>query len=173
MKMTKSLQYADKEIIIGKLGKVRGLGGELRIIPLTDFEGRFDDLKEVFVGGKLMRINGVNHIGEEIFIKFDGINNRESAKTLTNRFLTVPRSQAAPLDEGEFYTFDIIGCEVFSGDKKIGVVTEVLKTGSNDVFQVKGNTEILIPALKKVVEKINIADKKIFINDSWLAENVS
>ena len=164
MKMTKSLQYADKEIIIGKLGKVRGLGGELRIIPLTDFEGRFDDLKEVFVGGKLMRINGVNHIGEEIFIKFDGINNRESAKILTNKFLTVPRSQAAPLAEGEFYTFDIIGCEVFSGDKKIGVVTEVLKTGSNDVFQVKGDTEILIPALKKVVEKIDIADKKILVN---------
>ena len=162
--MTKLLQFADKEIIIGKLGKTRGLGGELRIIPLTDFENRFDELKEVFVGGKLMRINGVNHIGEEIFIKFEGIDNRESAKTLTNKFLTVPRSQAAPLGEGEFYTFDIIGCEVFSDDKKIGVVTEVLKTGSNDVFQVQGDKEILIPALKSVVEKIDIADKKILVN---------
>ncbi|MBR5913517.1 MAG: 16S rRNA processing protein RimM [Selenomonadaceae bacterium] len=173
--MTKSLQFAGKnldEIIIGKLGKVRGLGGELRIIPLTDFEGRFDDLKEIFVGGKLMPVASVNHIGEEIFIKFAGIDNRESAKTLTNKFLTVPRSQAAPLDEGEFYTFDIIGCEVFAGDKKIGVVNEVLKTGSNDVFQVKGETEILIPALKSVVEKIDVANKKIFISDEWSTENV-
>ena len=161
------MQFADKtldEIIVGKLGKVRGLDGTIKIIPLTDFDGRFDDLKEVFVGGKLMRIDGVNHIGEEIFIKFAGIDNRESAKTLTNKFLTVPRSQAAPLGEGEFYTFDIIGCEVFDGDKKIGVVTDVLKTGSNDVFQVQGDKEILIPALKSVVEKIDIADKKILVN---------
>ena len=175
MKMTKSLQFADKnldEIIIGKLGKARGLSGELRIIPLTDFEGRFDDLKEVFVGGKLMQIDSVNHIGEEIFIKFEGIDNRESAKTLTNKILTVPRSQAAPLADDEFYTFDIIGCEVFASGKKIGVVNEVLKTGSNDVFQVKGDTEILIPALKSVVQKINIVDKKIFISDEWSAENV-
>ena len=151
------------EIIIGKVGKVRGLNGELKIIPLTDFEGRFDDLKEVFVGGKLMKILSVNHIGDEIFMKFAGIDNREVAKTLTNKFLTVPRSQAAPLDDGEYYTFDIIGCEVFVGEKNIGVVTAVLKTGSNDVYQVNGEKEFLIPALKSVIQKINIADKKIFL----------
>jgi 16S rRNA processing protein RimM len=151
------------EIIIGKLGKARGLGGELKIIPLTDFEGRFDALTEIFVGGKLMQVESVNHIGGELFVKFKGIDDREFAKNLTNKILTVPRSQAAPLEEGEYYTFDIIGCEVFYGENKIGVVTDVLKTGSNDVFQVKGDKEILIPALKSVVEKIDVADKKIFL----------
>ena len=152
-----------EEIIIGKLGKTRGLKGELKIIPLTDFEGRFDGLTKIFVGGKLMKVESVNHIGDEIFIKFEGVDNRESAKTLTNKFLTLPRSQAAPLDEGEFYTFDIIGCEVFADEKNLGVVTAVLKTGSNDVFQVKGDKEILIPALKSVVKKIDVANKKIFL----------
>lgn len=167
--MTKSLQYADKknldEVIIGKLGKVRGLDGALKIIPLTDFEGRFDDLQEVFVGGNLRQIEYVFHVGDEVFVKFKGVNQREAARTLTNKILSVPRSQAAPLDEGEFYTFDIIGCEVFDGEEKIGVVTEVLKTGSNDVFQVEDaeGKEILIPALKSVVKEINVADKKIFI----------
>ena len=168
MKMIKSLQYAGKspeEIIVGKLGKVRGLDGTIKIIPLTDFDGRFDGLKEIFVGGKLMKIFRVSHIGDEIFVKFEGVDNRENARTLTNKMLTVPRSQAAPLDDDEFYTFDIIGCEVFDGDKKIGTVTEVLKTGSNDVFLVQGDREILIPALKKIVKEINVADKKIFINN--------
>ena len=168
MKMTKLLPFADKivdRIIIGKLGKVRGLNGTLKIIPLTDFEGRFDDLTEIFVDGNLRQIEHVLHIGDEIFVKFKGIDERESAKTLTNKILTVPRSQAAPLDEGEYYTFDIIGCEVFEGEKKIGVVTDVLKTGSNDVFQVSGDKEILIPALKSVVQKIDITAKKIFISD--------
>ena len=166
--MTKLLPFADKivdRIIIGKLGKVRGLNGTLKIIPLTDFEGRFDDLTEIFVDGNLRQIEHVLHIGDEIFVKFKGIDERESAKTLTNKILTVPRSQAAPLDEGEYYTFDIIGCEVFEGEKKIGVVIDVLKTGSNDVFQVSGDKEILIPALKSVVQKIDITAKKIFISD--------
>ena len=152
-----------EEIIIGKLGKTRGLKGELKIISLTDFEGRFDGLTKIFVGGKLMKVESVNHIGDEIFIKFEGVDNRESAKTLTNKFLTLPRSQAAPLDEGEFYTFDIIGCEVFANEKNLGFVTAVLKTGSNDVYQVNGDKEILIPALKSVVKKIDVANKKIFL----------
>ena len=156
-----------EKIIIGKLGKVRGLNGDLKIIPLTDFEGRFDDLTEIFVGDNLRQIEHVGHIGEEIFVKFKGIDDRESAKVLTNKILTVPRSQAAPLDEGEFYTFDIIGCEVFVGEKKIGIVTEVLKTGSNDVFQVQGDEEFLIPALKSVVKKIDIANKLIVVKDDW------
>lgn len=167
--MTEKNYNAEKnsnEVIIGKLGKTHGLHGLIKIIPLTDFEGRFDDLKEVFVGGNLRQIENVAHIGEEIFAKFKGIDDRETAKNLTNKILTVPRSQAAPLDDGEFYTFDIIGCEVFDGEKKIGVVTEVLKTGSNDVFQIETSDgkEILIPALKSVVREINIADKKIFVS---------
>jgi len=166
--MTKSLQFATdspEEIIVGKLGKVRGLDGSIKIIPLTDFDGRFDGLKEIFVGGKLMKIFRVTHIGGEIFVKFEGVDNRETARALTNKMLTVPRSQAAPLDDDEFYTFDIIGCEVFDGNKKIGTVTDVLKTGSNDVFLVQGDVEILIPALKSVVTKIDIAAKKIFVTN--------
>ena len=167
--MMKSLQSEDK-IIIGKIGKARGLDGTLKIIPLTDFEGRFDDLTEIEVGGKMFQVEKVQHIGGEIFIKFQNIDSREVAKTLTNKFLTVPRADAAPLEDGEFYTFDIIGCEVFDGEKILGKVENVLKTGSNDVFQVVGETEILIPALKAVIKKIDVANKKIAVDSSKLEE---
>ena len=161
--MTKSLQSA-AEIIIGKVGAPRGLDGTLKIIPLTDFDGRFDALKEISVGGKIFSVESVKHIGGQIFMKFAGIDGRESAKTLTNKFLTVDRANAAPLADGEFYTFDIIGCEVFADDKKLGTVTNVLKTGSNDVFEVDG--KILIPALKSVVRSIDIAAKKILVDEN-------
>ena len=163
------MQSEDK-IIVGKIGKARGLDGTLKIIPLTDFEGRFDNLTEIEVGGKMLQVEKVQHIGNEIFIKFENITSREIAKTLTNKFLTVPRAEAAPLDEGEFYIFDIIGCEVFDGDKNIGKVENVLKTGSNDVFQVVGETEFLIPALKSVIKQIDIANKKIIVDSSKLEE---
>ena len=167
--MTKLLQSEDK-IIIGKIGKARGLDGTLKIIPLTDFEGRFDNLEKIEVGGKMFQVEKVQHIGGEIFIKFENIDSREVAKTLTNKFLKVPRAEAAPLEDGEFYTFDIIGCEVFDGEKIIGKVENVLKTGSNDVFQVLGETEILIPALKSVIKKIDIANKKIYLAADFFRE---
>ena len=152
------------EIIIGKVGAARGLDGTLRIIPLTDFDGRFDDLQKITVGGQVLGVEEVKHISGQLFMKFKGIDSRESARSLTNKFLTVAREDAAPLDDGEFYTFDIIGCEVFDGDKKLGTVTDVLKTGSNDVFEVDGN--LLIPALKSVVRSINIDAKKISVDSN-------
>ena len=161
--MTKSLQSA-AEIIVGKVGAARGLDGTLKIIPLTDFEGRFDALEKISVGGKIFRVEEVKHISGQIFMKFAGVDSREAAKALTNKFLTVDRADAAPLADGEFYTFDIIGCEVFDDEKKIGAVTNVLKTGSNDVFEVDG--KILIPALKSVVRSIDIAAKKILVDSN-------
>ena len=161
--MTKSLQSA-AEIIVGKIGAPRGLDGTVKIIPLTDFDGRFDELEKISVGGKIFAVEEVKHISGQIFIKFAGIDSREAAKTLTNKFLTVDREDAAPLADGEFYIFDIIGCEVFGGDKKIGKVTNVLKTGSNEVFEIDGN--ILIPALKSVVKSIDIAAKKILVEEN-------
>lgn len=167
--MTK-LSPSAAEIIIGKLGKARGLDGTLKIIPLTDFEGRFDDLVSVSVGGKVMHVEKIQHIGGEIFVKFAGVESREAAKPLTNKFLTVPRAEAAPLDEGEFYTFDIIGCEVYDSAGKIGKVVNIFKTGSNDVFQVVGESERLIPALKSVVKIIDVANKKIVVDSKALEE---
>lgn len=161
--MTRSLQSEDK-IIVGKIGAARGLDGTLKIIPLTDFEGRFDGLEKIFVGDKLFDVEEVKHISGQIFIKFAGVDSREDARALTNKFLTVDRKDAAPLADGEFYTFDIIGCEVFDGDKKLGTVTDVLKTGSNDVFEIDGKT--LIPALKSVVHSIDIASKKILVDSN-------
>lgn len=168
------MQYADKispdEIIIGKLGKTRGLDGTLKIISLTDFENRFDDLKKIKVGEKILSVEKISHIGGEIFVKFAGVNDRESAKLLTNKFLTVNRSDAAPLADDEFYFFDIIGCEVFDGEKKIGTVKNILRTGSNDVLEISGAKEILIPALKSVVREINLPEKKIFVDMTGLEE---
>lgn len=169
--MIKSLQ-SETKIIIGKLGAVRGLIGELKLIPLTDFEGRFNSLTEVDVDGKFLKVDYVKEIGNNLFIKFAEYNDRESAQKLTNKMLKVDRSEVAPLNEGEFYTFDIIGLNVLNlDDEQIGVVNEILKTGSNDVYVVKStDKEILIPALKRVVKKIDIANKIMVIDQKELEE---
>ena len=87
--------------------------------------------------------------------------------SLTGKLLTVDRSEAAPLQEGEYYTFDIIGLTVYDMDgKELGKVENVLRTGSNDVYQARRTDggELLIPALKAVVKEIDVPGSRMVVD---------
>ena len=79
-----------------------------------------------------------------------------------------------PLKDGEYYTADIIGLSVEETDGTIlGVVTDVIRTGSNDVYVVSlpGRSEdVLVPALKKVVREISIEDGRMVVLMPEVAE---
>ena len=153
-------------ITIGRVGAPQGIHGELRVIPLTDFPERFEGLKEkglkekeIMVGDELLHVESVRYHKQFVLMKFREYAVREDARALTGRLLTVAREDAAPLGPGEFYTFDIIGLHVFDMEgAELGVVENVLRTGSNDVYQARGKDgkELLIPALKAVVKEIDV-----------------
>ena len=161
-KMIRSLPSEAKSkdrITIGKVGAAHGIKGEMRIIPLTDFTERFSTMKEVMVGNELLHIESCKYHKQYVLLKFREYPQREQAEALTGKMLTIDRQEAAPLAEGEFYTFDIIGLKVLDpAGKELGTVENVLRTGSNDVYQVRkpDGGELLIPALKAVVKEINI-----------------
>ena len=152
---------------IGKVGAVHGIHGELRIIPLTDFIERFETMTEVMVGDELLHIESCRYHKQDVLMKFREYPVREDAMRLTGRLLTVERSGAAPLDDGEFYTFDIIGLTVYDVEgTELGTVENVLRTGSNDVYQTRltAGGELLIPALKAVVKEIDIKGGRMVVD---------
>ena len=167
-KMTRlSPSAAKKRVTIGKVGAAHGIHGEMRIIPLTDFTERFASMKEVMVGDELLHVESCKYHKQYVLMKFREYPVREDARRLTGRLLTVDRSEAAPLSEGEFYTFDIIGLTVYDvGGKELGKVENVLRTGSNDVYQARRTDggELLIPALKAVVKEIDIAGGRMVVD---------
>ncbi len=164
-KMTRlSPSAAEQRITIGKVGAPHGIHGEVRIIPLTDFEDRFEELKEVMAGDELLHVESVKYHKQFVLLHFQEYPGREDAAKLTGRLLTVPRSEAMPLEEGEYYTFDIIGLSVETpGGEHLGKVEQVLRTGSNDVYAVRreDGRELLIPALKSVVREINLEEGRM------------
>lgn len=167
--MTKSLPSEAKppRVVIGKAGAPHGLLGEVRVFPLTDFPERFRDMTGVYVGEERLSILGVRYQNDTILLRFSGYESRELAATLTGRLLSVDRAEAVPLSEGEYYTFDIIGLQVEDeAGNVLGAVKEVLQTGSNDVYVVKvpgDGQDLLIPALKSVVQRISIAEGKMVV----------
>ena len=149
-----------KKVVIGKISAPHGVRGEVRIVPLTDFPERFENLKTVFLeDDSKMELESVKFSNKFIIAKFKNINSRNDIEIFNGKLLMLNRSDIPSLPEGEYYNFDIIGLEVID-DKGInlGKISEILKTGSNDVYVVDGEKQILIPALKKVVKEININD---------------
>lgn len=145
-------------IVIGKIGAPHGVKGEVRVTPLTDFPDRFQALKAVYLDEtRSLEIESVKQNKQFFLLKFRGVNDRDGAALLRGKLLKVPRSQAAPLGEGEYYSFDIIGLRVYDGEDDLGEIKEIIKTGSNDVYVVKsGDRETLVPALKQVVKQIDL-----------------
>ena len=169
MRMGKSSPSAAKgRIVIGKVGAPHGVAGEVKIIPMTDFPRRFIGMDHCYVGDNATTIAGARFHGQNVLMKFDGVSSREAARALTGKFLSVDRAEAVPLGEGEYYTADILGLAVEDTEgKKLGTVTDVIRTGSNDVYAVSlpgRKDDILVPALKKVVLKISLDEGRMVVS---------
>ena len=156
---------ADNRIVIGKAGAPHGIRGELRVIPLTDFPERFEELKQVYVGDELLDVASVKYHKQFVIIKFKQYPSREDVAQLTGSLLYVDKKDAMPLEDGDVV---VLGLEVFDMDGvSQGFVTDVLKTGANDVYVAskKGEAkQLMIPALKAVVKEINIKEGRMVVD---------
>jgi len=156
-------------LTVGKITNTHGVKGELKVIPTTSDISRFDYLKIVWVekDGRLTEyfVDNVRYHKNFVLIKLHGIDTMDKAVELKNCDLKVNRKNARPLGENEFFIVDLIGCDVYEGDALLGKITDVLQTGSNDVYVVNGDKygEILIPALEDVVLDVDIKGKKIWV----------
>jgi len=158
-----------KYLVVAHITRPRGLGGEVDALSLTDFPERFIEGLVLYPsppvpGIQSLVIETIEHKPKGLQFKFKGIDSREQAEKISGRDLVVPIEEAAPLPEDEFWVHDIVGMEVYTttGDH-LGHVTEVLRTGSNDVYIVENSKEYLIPAIKEVIKTISVPDRKITI----------
>lgn len=136
-----------------------GVRGELRCTILTDFPERFADTDEVLVGDSPQprRVESHQLQGDRLVLKLAGIADRTSAEKLRGALIQVPIEQAVKLPPGSYFWHEIIGLRVEDDQgNSLGTVTEILSTGSNDVYVVRSpDREILLPAIKDVVRQID------------------
>lgn len=169
--MKPAAEFDSKMIAIGQITTAQGIQGEMRVIPLTDFPERFNRLTEVFIrlDNELVRrqVESVRSHNQFILLKLREIDDRNQALQFRGALIQIPRSWLMPLPEGHYYLFQIVGLLVYTETGEyLGRVREVLRTGSNDVYQVldeHNHREFLVPALREVVAEINLEEQKIVI----------
>ncbi len=156
---------------IGKIVNTHGLRGEVKIVPWTNTPDVFEDIEYVYVKNlreeKKLLIKNVKYQKNNIIVKFEGLDDISQAELLKNAVVTTDREQLGELNDGEYYIADLVGCEAVSEDGEVyGKLTDVLPTGSNDVYVVKreGKRDLLIPVIEDVVLDVDIDNKKIVVH---------
>jgi 16S rRNA processing protein RimM len=157
-------------ITIGQVTTSHGSRGEFKVIPLTDFPDRFNRLKEVVIDQdgrqSVKRLESARPHKHFVILKLEGVDDPETAQRMRNALVQISESELMPLPEGHYYIFQLIGLEVFTeAGVHLGKIDNIFQTGSNDVYRVLSGTgrEFLIPALKQVVTRIDLEQRKIVI----------
>lgn len=135
-----------------------GLHGEVKAEPLTDFSDRFVCGETIYLQGLAVTIESSRLHDNLVILKLATINSRDQAEEIRGLFLEVPSSQLRSLPEGEYYRFQLLGLNVLSTEGKLlGHISDVIPTGSNDVYEISSDTGVfLIPATDEVVKSIDI-----------------
>ena len=159
------------ELEIGQIVNTFGIKGMVKVKPFSDRLERFFSLKKVYIKTTKKKeeyeIEEVKEHKEMILIKFKGVDTQEEANLLRNSYLVVDRKDQEPLEEGTYYIVDMIGLEVYTDTKEfLGVLDEIFNTGSNDIYVVKDQQgkQILLPAIKEVIQEIDLEGKKIIVH---------
>ena len=156
---------------IGKIVNTQGIKGDVRVVPMTDDKTRFELLESVLVRineTKLLEIpiERVWYHKNFVMLKLQGVDDINAADQLRGGVIVVSPELALPLDDGEYYLRDLLDMKIVTTDgEELGIITEVLQTGANDVFVVKkeGCKDLLIPHIKKCVISVDVAGKTMLV----------
>ncbi len=101
-----------------------------------------------------------------LVVKLDLVNDRTHAQSLRGKDLTIHERELRTLPGGSYYYFQIIGIGVWTEDGEyLGDVKEILSTGSNDVYLVRGggDKDVLVPSLEGVVLEVSLDQKRMVV----------
>jgi 16S rRNA processing protein RimM len=155
------MDEAEPYLAVARVVAPHGIRGEVRCEVITDFPERLKQTERLY--------RGDSHIPVELerarlekqgaILKLAGVQTRDEAQALRGQILYVPEAEAVRLPGDSYFWHQILGLRVRSdAGEELGEVAEIMQTGSNDVYVVrKDSREILIPAIKDVVQDIDIA----------------
>ena len=161
----------DAWLVLGKIGKVHGIKGWVRVISFTEEpDGILDyptlraELQSASGSYKTLEIDDYRQQPKGLIVHFKGIDTPEEARLYNGALLSVERDALPQLEQEEFYWYQLEGLSVVNlQQERFGFVKGLLETGANDVLVVAPDAgsidkrERLIPYLRDdVVKKIDL-----------------
>ncbi len=151
---------------VGQVVGTHGVRGTMRIKPWSD-DGEFlKGFKRFYTdgGNTILKVTSVKPHGAVVLLDVAGVDSIEKAEALRGKVLSFKREDAK-LPEGRYFVDELIGCKAIDveTDDELGIITDVSKTGANDVWHItRDNREYLVPAIPDVIVSVDI-EKEIAI----------
>ena len=152
--------------VVGNIVNTQGIKGEVRLMPAVDDVERFKLLDRIFVDRKgsitEYEIENVRFHKQFVLLKLKGIDDMTSAEKLKGTVAKITEDMALPCEEDEYYIRDLYDMEVVTDEgEKLGIISDIIFTGANDVYAVKSDDgkEILIPAIKGCILNVDVENK--------------
>lgn len=160
-------------VVLGRVVGAHGLGGALRVRVLGDHPLHLLRVPEVALardGDEAPRWHSVAwaHEGRpgEVRMALEGVEDRTQAEALAGFEVQARESELEPLPPGEYYCYQLVGCEVRGHEgNRIGVVRAVWETGGHDVLVVEDEAgrELLLPAAEDLLQEVDVEQRRIVI----------
>ena len=153
-------------VVVAQVMGPHGRDGGLNIRLLSDLSGRFDPGSLLLIDQRAHSISSSRQTGpDNALIWLEGISTRSQAAPLAGKYLTASPDSDAELEEGAYFHYQLIGMQVRTEqDEELGAIQEILETGSNDVYIVRGSGgELLIPAVSHVVLEVNVVANSMLV----------
>lgn len=158
-----------EQVLVGVVIGSWGVKGHLKVKPFTDIEDRFQ------LGGFVWLLSEKKKILNSRFLEskgywillFEGLDSLKKSERFFGCDITIPSEFLKSLPENVFYHYDLIGLKVINQDlEEVGILQDILKTGANDVYivQPKSGKQILIPAIKEVIKKIDLDNAQMYVD---------
>ncbi len=157
-------------IVIGKITNTHGLKGEVKVYPLTDDAKRFDLLERAYLGDEKIQVQveGVKYQKNLVILKFKEYSHINEIENFKDYYIYVDEEGKIELAKDHFFIYEVLNSQVFDLDMNlIGSLIDIIQGSGNDVYVVKDSKskkEYLIPAVKQFVKKVDIEEKKIYID---------
>lgn len=140
----------------GKIVNTHGIRGEVKIIPWADSPEFLCDLPALYIDGKEVKLRSARVHKGNVIALLEGVDDINDAMLLKEKVVFMSRADAK-LPEGSFYIADMIGLKVISEDgRELGTLKEVLSPSLQQVYVVKGEREIMIPAVPEFILETNV-----------------
>ena len=164
------MREADSEwVTVAVLGKARGIRGEITAVPLSGKPERFESLREAHLytaSGVLqpVEVESCWFHNRTLILKFRGIDTMSQAEPLAGAEVRVPLSERVPLEAGEFFQSDLIGCEVVDrrSGESLGRVAAWQDAGGAGLLEVDNG--LLIPFVRAICVEIDPARRRIGVD---------
>lgn len=164
-KQTSRIEPRAGFVAVGVIHRAHGVRGELSVESLSDAADRFAEGATLWIDGERYKVQQTRPAKRGLSLKLASIDTRDAAEALRGKLLEIPEEALEPLTEGEYYRFQLVGMDVVDLEgRALGRLEQVLATGSNDVYVVRGPAgELLLPATDEVIREVDVAGKRLVV----------